>query len=159
MTNDTLKEAYEAYRKKTAIIIDVRTEFERNSQYVPDTDWIPLYKFLAMDLSEYKKGKALYLLCQSGERSKQANKHCVKNGINNAIVIEGGVNAWKAADFPLLEPGKVISLERQVRISAGSLVLVGVLLGQFVHPCFFIISGIVGVGLVFAGVTGTCGMA
>lgn len=74
-------------------------------------------------------------------------------------MVEGGTLAWEAAGFPV-ERGesRVISLERQVRIGAGALVVSGVLLARFVHPAFLWLSGFVGAGLVFAGVTDTCGM-
>jgi rhodanese-related sulfurtransferase len=75
------------------------------------------------------------------------------------VVVEGGTEAWIAAGLPV-DRGTVtaISLERQVRIAAGALVLLGVLLGWLVHPAFFGLSGFVGAGLVFAGITDFCGM-
>jgi rhodanese-related sulfurtransferase len=74
-------------------------------------------------------------------------------------VVEGGTLAWIEAGLPVTRgTAKVISLERQVRIAAGALVLTGVLLGWFVHPPFFGLAGFVGAGLVFAGITDFCGM-
>ncbi len=46
-----------------------------------------------------------------------------------------------------------------VQIAAGVLILLGVLLGYTVNGGFFLLSGAVGAGLTFAGVTGFCGMA
>ncbi|MDW8399764.1 MAG: DUF2892 domain-containing protein, partial [Acetobacteraceae bacterium] len=70
------------------------------------------------------------------------------------------LEAWKAAGLPVAEDRRQpIELMRQVQIAAGSLVLVGVLLGALLHPGFFALSGFVGAGLVFAGATGTCGLA
>jgi hypothetical protein len=60
--------------------------------------------------------------------------------------------------LPVVRGKKTISLERQVRIAAGLLVLIGSLLGWLVHPVFIGLSAFVGAGLVFAGVTDTCGM-
>lgn len=48
---------------------------------------------------------------------------------------------------------------RQVQIAAGLLILCGVVLGYSVSGGFFLLSGFVGAGLLFAGVTGFCGMA
>ena len=62
------------------------------------------------------------------------------------------------AGLPVVRGKKAVSLERQVRIAAGSLVVIGVALGLLVHPVLFGLSGFVGAGLVFAGVTDTCGM-
>ena len=83
----------------------------------------------------------------------------IKNNILNVINVEGGTTAWSAAGLPVVRGRKTISLERQVRIAAGSLVFAGTLLGAMVNPLFLIIPGFVGAGLVFAGVTDTCGMA
>jgi hypothetical protein len=74
------------------------------------------------------------------------------------INIEGGTNACIVAGLPVVRGKKAISLERQVRIAAGLLVLLGVILGWLVHPAFFGLAAFVGAGLVFAGVTDTCGM-
>jgi hypothetical protein len=74
-------------------------------------------------------------------------------------VVQGGVQAWEAAGLPLNRGRKTLSLERQVRIIAGALVVVGAVLGYLVHPAWVGLSGFVGAGLVFAGITDTCGMA
>jgi hypothetical protein len=72
--------------------------------------------------------------------------------------VEGGTIACENAGLPLARGTKVMSLERQVRIAAGSLVLTGIVLGWLVHPYLIGLSAFVGAGLVFAGVTDTCGM-
>ena len=79
-------------------------------------------------------------------------------GLQNVINVEGGTQACTRTALPLVRGKKAMSLERQVRIAAGSLVVVGVTLGWFVHPVFFGLSAFVGSGLVFAGITDTCGM-
>jgi predicted branched-subunit amino acid permease len=64
-----------------------------------------------------------------------------------------------AAGLPVVKGSKsAISIERQVRIGAGSLVLIGVILGFLIHPAFFGLTAFIGAGLVFAGVTDWCGM-
>ena len=75
------------------------------------------------------------------------------------FVVDGGTDLWNEQGLPVKEGKDVISLERQVRITAGTLVVIGTLLGVFVNQYFLIIPGFVGAGLVFAGVTDTCGMA
>ena len=78
----------------------------------------------------------------------------------NFVVIDGGLTALKAAGADIISgTKKVVSLERQVRIAAGLFVLVGVLLGYFVSTALFAIAGFVGAGLLFSGITDTCGMA
>ena len=80
-------------------------------------------------------------------------------GLDNLRVVEGGTQAWSAAGLPVQRGRKTISIERQVRIGAGLLVLTGVALGWFYHPGFFLLSAFVGAGLVFAGITDICGLA
>ena len=73
---------------------------------------------------------------------------------------EGGLDAWKKAGLPVsFDRSKPIDIMRQVQIAAGSLVLIGVMLGFLVNPGFYALSGFVGAGLLFAGVSGFCGMA
>ena len=79
-------------------------------------------------------------------------------GFQKVVNIEGGTSAWLASNLPTIIGNKMISLERQVRIAAGLLVVIGVAVGQFAHPGGFGLSAFVGAGLVFAGVTDTCGM-
>jgi acetyltransferase-like isoleucine patch superfamily enzyme len=75
------------------------------------------------------------------------------------VVVEGGTNAWAAAGLPVIRGRKTISIERQVRIGAGTFVLAGTALGRFIHPAFYLLAAFVGAGLVFAGVTDICGLA
>ena len=75
-------------------------------------------------------------------------------------MLEGGLDAWKKAGLPVsLDRSQPIDIMRQVQIAAGSLVLLGVVLGAFVSPNFYALSGFVGAGLTFAGISGFCGMA
>jgi rhodanese-related sulfurtransferase len=97
------------------------------------------------------------LICKSGGRGKQACDKLIAAGHSNVINVEGGTTAWEQAGLPIVRGKKAMSLERQVRIAAGSLVVLGVLL-SFLNPYFIGLSAFVGAGLVFAGVTDTCGM-
>src|SRR5208282_4038589 len=82
-----------------------------------------------------------------------------REGYDQTVVVAGGTLAWEDAGLPVVcSASTVISLERQVRIAAGLLVLAGVLLARFVHPWFIGLSAFVGAGLVFAGITDYCGM-
>ena len=80
-------------------------------------------------------------------------------GIESVTVLEGGIQAWEEAGLPVLRGQATVSLERQVRIAAGTLVAAGSLSAYFVSPVWLILPGFVGCGLVFAGITDTCGMA
>lgn len=142
-------------------LIDVRTPVEFREVHVTIARNVPLDQLDANAIRESRaaKNEPLYVICKSGSRGRQACEKLVAAGCSNVVNVDGGTAAWDAAGFPVLRGKKAMSLERQVRIAAGSLVLGGVLLSRFVHPWFMGLSGFVGAGLIFAGVTDTCGMA
>ena len=139
-------------------VLDVRTPVEFAEVHVPQARNIPLDQ-LQPGAVQVPKDQAVYLLCRSGQRATKAAEKLAKQGFAEPIVVEGGTLAWMAANLPVTRSAvKVMSVERQVRIAAGSLVLIGVLLGWFVHRGFYGLAGFVGAGLVFAGITDFCGM-
>ena len=81
-------------------------------------------------------------------------------GFREVVHLKGGLPTWKAAGYPTEVNQKApISMFRQIQIVAGSLVFIGTVLGAFISPWFLILSGFVGAGLLFAGITNTCAMA
>jgi rhodanese-related sulfurtransferase len=139
-------------------LIDVRTPIEFAEAHVPQAQNIPLDELKPSSL-QLRKDQPVYLLCRSGQRATKAAEKFSREGFSQLIIVEGGTLAWIEANLPVTRSSvKIISLERQVRIVAGSLVLIGVLLGWFVHRGFFGLSAFVGAGLVFAGITDFCGM-
>lgn len=145
--------------------LDVRTVAEMRSSHLANTFNIPLQDLTAERLLKKlaqcnAQPKAIYLLCQGGKRAEAAAKLLEGKLDADLFIIEGGVNALRAAKAPLIDAPKAhMSIDRQVRITAGSLILIGVLLGWFIAPAFIWLSGFVGAGLVFAGVTDSCMMA
>lgn len=144
------------------LLIDVRTPAEFESVHVPAANNIPLGELDPKALlasGKLRENQAVYILCQSGRRAAIAAEQLQDGGIPNGIVVDGGTEAWVSAGLPVNRgQQQVISIERQVRIGAGSIVLLGILLGWFVHRYFLGLSAFVGAGLVFAGVTDWCGM-
>jgi len=143
-------------------LLDVRTPVEFAEVHVPQAQNEPLDRFDPKSLlaaGRLSQDRSIYLLCRSGGRAAKAAEKLAREGFENAVVVEGGTLAWIEAGLPVNRSVvKVISLERQVRIAAGSLVLTGVLLANFIHPYFIGLSAFVGAGLVFAGITDWCGM-
>jgi rhodanese-related sulfurtransferase len=143
-------------------IIDVRTPVEYAEVHAEGAVAAPLDRLdpaAAMSAREGPPDEPLYVICKSGGRAAKACERFEAAGYHNVWSIEGGTTAWERAGLPVVRgTKKAISLERQVRIAAGSLVLLGVLLGWLVHPSLFGLAAIVGAGLVFAGVTDWCGM-
>jgi rhodanese-related sulfurtransferase len=148
---------------QSAAILDVRTPAEHAQIHVAGAHLEPLDRLDGSRLAGvngFAKDQPIYLLCAAGTRAKKAAEQLEKAGFEQCIVVEGGITAWDHAGLPVVRgTSKVISLERQVRIAAGSIVLTGVILGTWVNPACYGLSAFVGCGLIFAGVTDWCGMA
>lgn len=151
--------------KNNSTTIDLRTAAEVEFECIENCHALPVQELSQERLEQVLEvakhtGGPIHLLCQSGRRAEMAVdklKHCDNLEL---IIIEGGLNALKTAGAKItLGNRKVISLERQVRIAAGTLTVLGVVLGTFIHPGFYGMSAFVGAGLMFAGITDTCGMA
>lgn len=146
-------------RNKNALFLDVRTPAEFEEMHIEGSVLHPLSDLNVETIAQLSRGKeACVLICRSGNRASQAAEKLSAKGLPPLCILEGGVLAWDAAGLPLERGAKVMSLERQVRIGAGALVFVGAVLGYFVNPVWIALSGFVGAGLVFAGITDTCGM-
>ena len=144
-------------------LVDVRTPAEYEQFHAEGADLVPLDRLdpRAFVASRGSKGEEpIFLLCRSGARAAKACEAFCAAGFANVVCVEGGTEAWQRAGLPVVQgERKVISLERQVRLAAGTLVLLGVVLGWLVHPALLGLSAFVGAGLVFSGVTDWCGMA
>jgi rhodanese-related sulfurtransferase len=163
MTTITPSELHQRLKRGEKLnLIDVRTPAEHGEIHVPEVHLAPLEGLDAAKLAAAKgfaKGEPLFIFCRSGNRSKQAAAKLQKGGYQQCCIVEGGTMAWAQAGLPVNRgASRVISLERQVRIAAGILVLTGVLLTYIVNPAFILLSGFVGAGLTFAGITDWCGM-
>jgi len=143
-------------------VIDVRTPAEFAEVHATPARSLPLAELSAAKLEaagHTDPAAPVYLLCQSGGRAAAAAGTLAAAGFKSPVVVAGGTTAWVAAGLPVVRGAKkAVGLERQVRIAAGSLVLIGVALSKLVHPEFVWLAGFVGAGLVFAGITDFCGM-
>jgi rhodanese-related sulfurtransferase len=143
-------------------LIDVRTPAEFREVHAEGARSIPLNRLdpgAIIASRGDRAGEPLYVLCQTGGRARKACEQFAAAGYPIAVVVEGGTLAWERAGLPVVRGRKAMSLERQVRVAAGALVLLGTALGAFLHPGFLAVAVFVGAGLVFAGITDTCGMA
>lgn len=145
---------------KRISLIDVRTPAEHGELHIAGSRLMPLDRLDASAVrAAAESAERCVIVCRSGKRAEQAFQKLHAAGCENLAILEGGVMAWEGAGLPVERGAKAISLERQVRIAAGLLVLLGVSLGTWLHPAFYGISAFVGAGLVFAGITDWCGMA
>lgn len=147
-------------RQGDTVIVDVREDFEHAEERIDGAELMPLSKFDPAALRARHGGRRVVFHCRSGRRSADAAGRYAAAG-EKVFHLAGGIEAWKASGRPVIKPKKAnrIPVMRQVQIVAGSLVAVGVALGAFVHPAFLALPGFVGCGLVFAGISGWCGMA
>ncbi len=154
----TPQELAERWQCGTTELIDVRTPLEFRAVHVAHARNVPLDRLdPAALVAARRPGEPLYVVCQSGARGRQACEKLLAAGLTDVWNIAGGTIACQKAGLPVVCGRKAVSLERQVRIAAGSLVLLGVALGCW-HSAFLALSAFVGAGLVFAGITDTCGM-
>lgn len=147
-----------AMAARGAVIVDIREPDEFAREHIPGAVNEPLSK-----LGGHRAASGADIVvyhCKSGMRTKANAAKLAAPESCEAFILEGGLDAWKAAQLPVAaDAGQPLELMRQVQIGAGSLVLLGVVLGLAVHPGFYALSAFAGAGLVFAGVTGFCGMA
>lgn len=161
ITTISPKQLHEAVQAGQPVeLIDVRTPVEFREVHVGLARNVPLDRLDAAQIAAERNGSSqpLYVICRSGGRGKQACEKLAAAGVAHVVNVEGGTLAWEQAGLPVVRGQQAMSLERQVRIAAGLLVLAGSLLGAFVSPYWIALSAFVGAGLVFAGITDTCGM-
>lgn len=139
-----------------ARLIDIRQADEHAREHIPGASNIPVDQIERVDVS----GKTVVFHCRSGARTEANAPRLAEAAGGACYIIEGGLDAWRNAGFEVkLDTRQPLELMRQVQLTAGGLVLLGVALGFLAGPVFFAISAFVGAGLMFAGATGWCGMA
>ncbi|MDP2124167.1 MAG: rhodanese family protein [Parvibaculum sp.] len=152
-------EEAKALAARGAVVIDVRDADEFAREHIPGARNEPLSALGAGPAAASNADIVIYH-CKSGMRTKANAPKLAAARACEAYILEGGIEAWKTAGLPVaVDKGQPLELMRQEQISAGSLVVIGVALGAAVHPGFYLLSAFVGAGLVFAGVSGFCGMA
>lgn len=147
---------------KPARLIDVRSPAEHLDCHIPGTALHPLDELNADAFSRERGGDStpFYVICQTGGRATRAIQKLEAAGVKGAVFLEGGTQAWVDAGLPV-NRGKsgVIPVMRQVQIIIGTVTATGAVLALLVDPRFAWIPLFMGCGLVFAGVSGLCGLA
>jgi len=142
-------------------LLDVRTPPEYTSAHIPGAKLIPLNELrVEAILAQHQPGTPVYVLCQAGPRASKAIEQFERAGCEDCVLVEGGMQAWIDAGLPAHRGvSRVIPIMRQVQIVVGSLSAVSATLALTVNPWFAAVPLFLGCGLIFAGITGTCGMA
>jgi rhodanese-related sulfurtransferase len=143
----------------SAILVDIREPMEHAREAIPGARLQSLSNFDPSALGS-PNAPAVIFHCQSGKRTCENAELLLGCGAPETYILAGGLSGWKAAGYPTsIDRSKPIELQRQVQIAAGTLVVLGLLLSWLVSPLFLGVSAFVGAGLIFAGVSGWCGMA
>jgi rhodanese-related sulfurtransferase len=143
-------------------IVDVRTPLEYSEVRATAARNIPLASLDPHSVMKERNGSAdepLYVICKGGTRGAKAQQKFIEAGYTNVVNVEGGTEAWANAGLPVVRGKKVMSLERQVRIAAGFIVLAGALAAIVTGNVYLAgLPAFVGAGLMFAGITNSCAM-
>lgn len=142
-----------------ALLVDIREADEHARERIAGARHLPLSRLDGQTVANDSGGIVIFH-CRSGARTRANAERLAVTCAGEAYALEGGLQSWKDAGLPVISDRKQpIEIMRQVQIAAGVMVVTGVLLGAVVAPAFYGLAAFVGTGLVFAGASGTCGMA
>ncbi|GAA5481940.1 rhodanese-like domain-containing protein [Haloferula sargassicola] len=153
----TAKQLSDERAAGNVMLVDVRTPLEFGQIHIEGSKLMPLDRLRPEEVKA-SDGECV-IICRSGKRAALAMEKLRAAGCENLRVLEGGVMAWEREGLPVNRGEPVLTLERQVRVVAGMMVVAGSLLGLYVNPVFHGLSIFVGAGIAFAGLTDWCGMA
>lgn len=144
-----------------AQLFDIREADEFHREHIAGARLVPRAEIKGTEAGNDSAGAMIAIFhCNSGQRTREAAGQIQSCGYLEAYALEGGLSGWKSAGLATeLNRKAPISLQRQVQITAGSMVVIGILLAWLVSPWFALLSGFVGAGLVFAGISNTCALA
>jgi rhodanese-related sulfurtransferase len=139
-------------------VIDVRSSSEFASGHIPGATNLPMDELEARS-GDLRRVASIVFVCQGGVRASMARKLLADRG-GNLRVLAGGTKSWIDSGLPVVASVKSRwSLERQVRLIAGTLVVMGAAFAVAGYANWIYLALIVGAGLVFAGLTDFCAMA
>lgn len=146
--------------QRGALLVDIREAAEHRRGRIPGAHHAPLSELRVGQVPDLDPDRSLVFHCRSGARTAAHAEALAALSGREAYVLAGGIEAWRSAGLPVASQQRTpISLERQVRLSAGALVLLGLGMSYTVSPGFLLLPALVGAGLLQAGVTGWCGLA
>lgn len=144
--------------EKGALLIDIRDADEHGREHIPNGKNVPISKLCDTQVGEGHDAIVYY--CKTGNRTKMNAQLLMEAAKTEAFILEGGIENWKKTGMAVNKrAGAPIEMMRQVQIVAGGFVVIGAALGFLISPAFYALSGAVGAGLIFSGISGTCAMA
>lgn len=148
-----------ALMTRGALLVDIREAAEHRRERIPGARHVPLSELQAGRRRDLGPASDIVFHCRSGARTATHAQVLAGLSGGKAHALAGGIEAWRRSGLPVArrEAAKM-PLHRQIWAAAGGLVLLGIVLGYAVAPAFFLLSGLVGAGLLQAGFTGWCGL-
>lgn len=142
-----------------AVMVDIRGADEYAREHIVDAQHMPMEQLSSQGMPN-NQANAVIFHCNSGNRTVMNSGVLENCAACEVYILEGGLDGWKKAGLPVVRDAQQpLELQRQVQIGAGSMILLGVILGSLVAPGWYALSGFVGAGLIMAGVSGFCGLA
>jgi rhodanese-related sulfurtransferase len=147
-----------------ATVLDVRSPAEYQAGHIPGARLLPVDELEAgnladlVDDTDLSADNPVYLTCHAGKRAEKAARALREAGVEHLSLVRGGTEAWQKAGLTVNKCDSALSLERQVQIAVGSLLILKVFFGFTVHELFFVAGAAIGAGLITAGITRWCGM-
>lgn len=153
------KEALSEIEKNPATkLLDVRSALEFAQAHIKESINIPI-DMIGIKINELSRpGQGYIVLCRTGNRSPMAADMLIQSGINDVKIMSGGMTSWQKEKLPVIKGEGGISLERQIRLIAGSFILSGIVLSWLFHWAFIFVAVFVSCGLIYSGLTDNCFM-
>lgn len=160
ITNIDAKTVEQWLKEGDVVLIDVREPAEHSAEKITGSYLYPLSMIDKKSLPE-QKNKKLVLHCRSGKRSTIAcQKLLSKHPELEIYNLEGGLESWRAQGYQVEKTSSfLLPLDRQVQLTVGVLIFFSSLLAYVINPLFTILTAFLGLGLMFAGLSGYCGLA
>lgn len=159
LTKLTPNIASDRLKSGKAVLVDIREPDEYAREHIPGSISLPVSALESAELT-LEAGQNAIFHCKSGMRTDSNCAILAQHVEGEAFMLDGGLDAWRAQGLPTAKDTTApLEINRQVQITAGSLILLGILLGWFISHAWFGLSAFVGAGLIFAGISGWCGMA
>ena len=139
-------------------LLDVRSAEEFNNQHVKGASNLPLDQLNSCSVAEQLGDQAgkevpLFLMCASGKRSAAATAKLLQQGLENVATVSGGTGAWRKSRLPLVVNRRLPTIEQQAQIFFGVILLLALVKASLLSPWFYTLTGLVGIALIFSGVT------
>jgi rhodanese-related sulfurtransferase len=153
------KDMYEFMRQDARVhLLDVRSPDEFSNQHVNGSSNLPLDQLNQCSVAEQLgvlagREEPLFLLCASGKRSEMAAAKLAGQGLENIATVSGGTGAWRKARLPLVVKRRLPTLEQQAQIFLGVIILLALVKASLISPWFYTLAGLVGIALIYSGVT------